>query len=246
VVSSVRPGAFDIGDAAFLQQVANQALPVIENIRHVDRLASDASEMERNRIARSVHDRVIQPYYGLQIGLKALHNILENGHNGDVPSSEDRKPVTLLAELMAMTADGIDELRQYVSGLKQSRSGDTRLADSIRRFASKFENATGIHVKVLDNTEGLAGNDRLTSEMFQMAAEALSNVHRHTQARSALVLLNLAGNTIRLQVENERGKDVEAVQFTPRSISERAEALGGRTEVLSEEDRTVLRVEVPL
>jgi signal transduction histidine kinase len=82
--------------------------------------------------------------------------------------------------------------------------------------------------------------------MFQMAAEALSNVHRHTQARSALVLLNLAGNTIRLQVENERGKHVEAVHFTPRSISERAEALGGRTEVLVEEDRTVLRVEVPL
>jgi signal transduction histidine kinase len=246
VVSSARPGAFDIGDVAFLQQVANQALPVIENIRLVDRLASDASEMERNRIARSVHDRVIQPYYGLQIGLKALHNILENGHNGDVRSGEDRKPVALLTELMAMTADGIDELRQYVSGLKQSRSGDTRLADSIRRFASKFENATGIHVKVLDNTEGLAGNDRLTSEMFQMAAEALSNVHRHTQARSALVLLNLAGNTIRLQVENERGKHVEAVHFTPRSISERAEALGGRTEVLVEEDRTVLRVEVPL
>ena len=168
VVSSSQSDRFDISDAAFLQQVASQALPLIENISLVERLASDASEEERNRIARSVHDRVIQPYYGLQIGLKALQSVLNNGNGENGTSSEAaRKPAALLAELMAMTADGIDELRQYVSGLKQSRSGDTRLADSIRRFASKFEHATGIHVRVTDNTEGFVGNDRLTSEIFR-------------------------------------------------------------------------------
>jgi len=255
VVSSMQPQTFDIGDAAFLQQVASQALPLIENIRLVERLASDASEEERNRIARSVHDRVIQPYYGLQIGLKALHSVLNQNQNGNGAAGADettgerideKKPAALLAELMSMTSDGIDELRQYVSGLKQSRSGDTRLADSIRRFATKFEHATGIHVKVVDFTEGFVGNDRLTSEMFQMAAEALSNVHRHTQARSARVALNLEGNVIRLQVENDRSKGSDPGQFTPGSITDRAEALGGRTEVLLEDDRTVLRVEVPL
>jgi signal transduction histidine kinase len=190
---------------------------------------------------------VIQPYYGLQIGLKALHSVLNNGHSENgATSEEDKKPAALLAELMAMTSDGIDELRQYVSGLKQSRAGDTRLADSIRRFASKFEHATGIHVKVTDNTEGFIGNDRLTSEMFQMAAEALSNVHRHTHARSARVVLNLDGNIFQLQVENDRRIEEEPGEFTPGSISDRAEALGGRTEVLLEDDRTVLRVDVPL
>ena len=229
VVSSGQPGAFDISDAAFLQQVASQALPLIENIRLVERLASEASEEERNRIARSVHDRVIQPYYGLQIGLKALHSVLNNGHSGNGKAAEaERKPAALLAELMSMTADGIDELRQYVSGLKQSRSGDTRIADSIRRFASKFESATGIHVKVTDHTEGFVGNDRLTSEIFQMAAEALSNVHRHTQARSARVSLSLEGNLIQLQVENDRSQGADPIQFTPASISDRAEALGRR------------------
>src|SRR5688572_2924569 len=247
VVSSSHSDKFDVGDAAFLQQVASQALPLIENISLVERLASDASEEERNRIARSVHDRVIQPYYGLQIGLKALQSVLNNGHGGNgVSSDEARKPAALLAELMAMTADGIDELRQYVSGLKQSRSGDTRLADSIRRFASKFEHATGIHVRVTDNTEGFVGNDRLTSEIFQMAAEALSNVHRHTQARSAVVALNLDAHVIQLQVENDSSVGQGRVSFTPGSISDRAEALGGRTQVLLEEDRTILRVEVPL
>ena len=247
LVSSERSHAFDVGDAVFLQQVAKQIMPVIENIRLVDRLASDASEEERNRIARSVHDRVIQPYYGLQIGLKALQSVLQNGHNGgSEQSGGEKKSVVLLEELMVMTSEGIDELRQYVSGLKQSRTNGTHLADSIGRFAAKFEQATGIHVKVVDETGGFVGNEQLTSEMFQMAAEALSNVHRHTPARSARVCLSLAGSAVCLQVENELAADFELPRFSPGSITDRAEALGGTTQVLSREGRTVLRVEVPL
>ena len=147
---------------------------------------------------------------------------------------------------MTMTAEGIDELRQYVSGLKQSRSNGTHLAESIRRFAAKFEHATGIHVKVIDETGGFVGNERLTSEMFQMAAESLSNVHRPTQARSARVWLSFSGNAVHLQVDNELAGDVEPPRFSPGSITDRAEALGGTTEVMSAEGRTVLKVEVPL
>lgn len=247
LVSSARSRAFGLSDAAFLQQLSNQVLPVIENIRLVERLAADASEEERNRIARSVHDRVIQPYYGLQIGLKALQGVLNKGQNGNAGTTpEEQKPVTLLSELIAMTADGIEELRQYVSGLKQARSGDARLSDSIRRFASKFDQVTGIHVTVTDNTGDFVGNERLTSEVFQMAAEALSNVHRHTDARSAAVTLNLGQGSIQLQVENERKGNPDTAPFMPQSISARAETLGGKTDVILEEERTVLRVEVPL
>jgi signal transduction histidine kinase len=250
LVSSERSHAFEVADAVFLQHVANQIMPVIENIRLVDRLASDASEEERNRIARSVHDRVIQPYYGLQIGLKALQSVLHNGqtgsNGGSEESSAEKKSAALLEELMLMTTEGIDELRQYVSGLKQSRTNGTYLAESIRRFAAKFEQATGIHVKVVDETGGFVGNERLTSEVFQMAAEALSNVHRHTQARSARVCLSLTGNVVRLQVENELIGDLKPPNFSPGSITDRAEALGGTTKVLAADDRTVLRVEVPL
>jgi signal transduction histidine kinase len=242
----MRSRAFALSDAAFLQQLANQVLPVIENIHLVERLASDASEEERNRIARSVHDRVIQPYYGLQIGLKALQGALNKESTGVPSHAGEKKPVVLLSELMSMTAEGIDELRQYVTGLRKSRNGDARLSESIRRFASKFDQVTGIHVTVTDNTGDFVGNDRLTSEMFQMAAEALSNVHRHTDARSAAITLNLGSGSIQLEVENERNGDPTPPSFMPQSISGRAEMLGGKTDVIFENGRTLLRVEVPL
>ena len=55
--------------------------PVLENIRLVDRLASEAAEYERQRIARDIHDGMIQPYIGLQLGLAAIRQKIERGNN---------------------------------------------------------------------------------------------------------------------------------------------------------------------
>jgi signal transduction histidine kinase len=79
-----------------------------------------------------------------------------------------------------------------------------------------------------------------------MTAEALSNVHRHTAARTARVSLDFAHNNLVLSVENDVSADTEPVEFHPVSIFERAQALGGRTEVSWPGGRTIVRVEVPL
>ena len=240
LIGSSKAALFDVDDALFLEQAADQILPHIENIRLVDRLASDAAEEERRKIARSVHDRVIQPYLGLQIGLKALQQELERS----TPEPAGRG-ATLLGELVAMTRDGIDELRQYVAGLRSPREEEIRLVDSIRRYAGKFESATGIRVEVVDNACGLTMTDRLSAEVFQMAAEALSNIHRHTHARHAKVRLAIVDGSLELSVENDNNQEVQTA-FNPASICERAEALGARTEILWPAGKTLVRVEVPL
>jgi len=245
LVGSSKPGAFHVDDAAFLQQAASQALPIIENMRIVDHLASDAAEEERRRIARCVHDRVIQPYLGLQLGLKALQQELSPNKEGGAAVDLQNKGMTMLDQLVAMTREGIDELRKYVGDLKQTRVDTTPLVDSIRRFAGKFENGTGIHVDVVNGANGLTLNDRLAAEVFQMTAEALSNVQRHTDSRNARVSLMLVDNNLELMVEND-APGTSPATFTPLSIFERAEAMGARTEVVSRDGKTRVRVEVPL
>jgi signal transduction histidine kinase len=244
LVGSASPGGFDIEDAAFLQQAADQVLPLIENMRIVDHLASDAAEEERRRIARSVHDRVIQPYLGLQLGLKALQQELSPNEERTSPDLTNRG-TTMLEQLVAMTREGIDELRNYVGDLKQTQMDATPLVDSIRRFAEKFESATGIHVDIVEGDGGLKINDRLAAEVFQMTAEALSNVHRHTASRNVRIGLTVVDNSLGLTVENDASGELPS-RFTPLSIFERAEALGARTEVLSEDGKTRIHVEVPL
>jgi signal transduction histidine kinase len=242
VIASFKRRNFELHDASFLIQVISQVFPVIENIRLVNRLAADASEEERRKIARSLHDRVIQPYYGLLVGLQGLHDLILP----DVVSTNGKnKQILLLDQLMRMTSDGIDELRRYIQGLKHSDATEARLLESIRSFAEKFEVATGIRVKVADASGHFAINETLSVEVFQMTTEALSNVHRHTRSRSAEVSVKVENSTLVLAVENDAG-DVANPSFNPASISERAEALGGRSNVFSNDGRTVVSVEVPL
>src|SRR5439155_1830065 len=100
---------FDESETRFLQQAVGHALPLVDNIRLVNQLASAAAEEERRRIARDIHDSVIQPYLGLHIGLAGMRQKLAATHSelsGDVE------------RLMEMTTLGIDELRRQVALLK--------------------------------------------------------------------------------------------------------------------------------
>jgi len=243
-VGSTRSRQLSLDDAIFLQQAADQLLPVIENIRIVDQLASHAAEDERRRIARSVHDRVIQPYLGIHLGLKALQR--ELFPNDGVPLNRRvLAGMRMLDQVLVMADHGINELREYVGDLKQTYADDTRLIDSIRRFTKAFEGGTGIRVDIIDGSCGLRMNDRLAAEIFQMTAEALSNVHRHTRSRDARIRLVVANNNLELTVENDIVGEPPH-PFKPLSIIERADALGARSEISSCDNKTLIKVEVPL
>ena len=119
------------------------------------------------------------------------------------------------------------------------------MAQLVRRFASRFSEVTGIAVDV-QAEEDLVVEDRLAAEAFQMVAEGLSNVRRHTQSPLARVALALRNGALRLRIENFAGPET-CPEFTPRSIAERAAALGGAATVLADVGgATVVQVEVPL
>jgi signal transduction histidine kinase len=233
------PDAFDRSEIDFVRHVLDQVVPVLENIRLVDRLASDAAEEERRRIARDLHDSVIQPYLGLRLGLAAARKALSAGH-----VEEGSAHITRLVEL----ADGeIQTLRRYVRELREgeSVSGGGLLDESVRRFCGRFSAATGIQVEVAFEG-GAVRNDRLAAEVFQMVAEALSNVRRHTSAAKAEVRIRLAEDRLHLTVTND-GAENPAPEFFPRSLGERAAALGGGVRVEHPADRTTaVHAEIPL
>ncbi len=227
--------AFNNSDTEFLNQAVEHVMPIIENIRLVDRLALDAAECERQRIARDIHDTVVQPYIGLQMGLSAVRQKMQGGTNveGDIE------------RLFELTDHGISDLRNYIYGLKSNNNKATSLEPAVRRFAAKFSEATGISVQVeFDKDNHFYINDRLTAEVFQMIAEGLSNIRRHTRSGQARVAVNCRNDSLYLQMENE-GRPESSTSFVPRSLSERSAALGGKIEV-SHLPSDITRVEITI
>ena len=240
------PYEYDKSAMDFVFQLVDHVTPLIENIRLVDSLASYAADEERRRIARDIHDSVIQPYVGLQLGIAALSQKLQSG-NTDV--------VNNVEELLAMTTEELVGLRRYVWGLRVGEERRDVLMPAIERFASRFSSVTGINVDVHSHGK-IEVNDRLAAELFQMVAEGLSNVRRHALCNDASVDLVCDGGKVILKIKNPRPPESatvggnnheEPTLFRPRSISERAAQHGGETRVsIDEQNHTVVTVAIPL
>ncbi len=133
-----------------------------------------------------------------------------------------------------------------MSGLRSVHSRDGSLVPAVERFAAKFSEAAGIHVQVETGTDGIHVNDRLAAEAFQMVAEGLSNIRRHTEATRASISLAHLDDRFLLSIANDAPNNVASAPFVPRSITERARALGGGASVKCEDGETIVRVEIPL
>jgi len=250
-LTAQRRRAFDTSDVEFLIQVADQLMPVIDSIRLVDRLALEAADDERKRIARDIHDSIIQPFIGLQMGLIGIcrrldvHNVdLNSGNNHLLELINDAAADT--QRLIEITNDEINDLRGFVHGLRGPGDDEGSLIPALRRFAAKFSQATNIVVQVRTDTD-IRVDDRVGTEIFQMIVEGLSNIRRHTQSERAFIGLGCSDHRLTLRIENDGTRGSAPKSFTPSSINERAEALGGRAYVETFGDMgTSVIVEIPL
>lgn len=236
-LTAPRRHTFGVSDVHFLLQGLDHTMPIIDNIRLVDRLASDAAETERQRIAHDIHDNIIQPNVALQLGLMA---VLRRCADGKTDVRND------LEQLLAQVNAELVDMRRYVRGLSQGRRYKDSLLPAVQRFAQKFTAATGIVVHV-ETTADVCINDRLAAEAFQMVAEGLSNVRRHTDSTWVTMSLACCNGSFLLRIENDDAAGTAVLPFSPRSITERAVALGGQIHVRRTEDaRVVVIVDIPL
>jgi signal transduction histidine kinase len=229
-------GVFENSDLEFLMQVAEQAMPVVQNIRLLERLATNVAEHERQRLARDIHDSVIQRYIGLQYKVAAIRNKLAQGAN--VSADVDH--------LFAMTVSEVNNLRGFAQGLKESDLREGFLP-AVRRFASQFADNYNLEVQVVSEDEIII-KERLAAELIQIVQEGLSNIRKHTKATTSRISVQRVNGSVALTIENNRARvDQTMKPFTPRSIAERAHELGGEVNVICGPDgRTVVKVQIPL
>lgn len=232
--------AYTRSDVEFLVHVAAQVGVMIENMQLVDRLTLEVANEERKKISRDLHDGTIQPYIGLKLALEALHRRVA-GHPVLVHEVDD---------LIKMASDGISQLRHYVGHLKTAVHDDRRglLLPAIRQQADKFSEYYGIGTEVVGSTD-IAVHGALFEEVMYLVREGLSNIRRHTRARTARIGVEVAAGRLTLRISNDTGPDEPhgSTPFSPRSISERTRELGGNVTVdCSRSGTTVVSIEIPV
>lgn len=223
-------------EAAFLAQLVAQAFAVIDHIDLLDRMASDAARRERQKMALDLHDTAVQPYIGLKLGLAALCQ----------KAAPDNPLHAELHKLQAMACRVTEDLRRFARQVRQPLAGEPALLTELRQHAGRMREFYGVDIAV--EVEGeLSVNDRLSAEVLQVVREGLSNICRHTQARRGQVRLSCRSGWLGICIANEGTPPGTVAAFTPRSISERAAALGGRAHV-QHDDRgsTAVHILIPV
>jgi two-component system sensor histidine kinase UhpB len=209
--------------------------------------AIEAQEEERRAIAQSLHDDTGQALSMLIIQLDRIDERIP---------AEEKELKKQVAGARELASNSLAELRRILSGLRPAILDDLGLVPAIRWFARTNLEKVGIHVVVKAPGVPLELSPAITTTLFRIVQEAISNIVRHAGAGSVAIVLQLNGGSVQLRIEDDgRGFDpgnasrdaVELQRLGLLGIRERAELLGGEVEIESAPEKgTRLQVSIPL
>ena len=240
--------SFQKQDLAWLERVAAHVSPALENIFLLRHLRARAIEAERSRIARDLHDGILQTLLSIEIQLDVLRR--------RVPAAPDQA-VSGLASLQQTVKNEGAELRQTVTDLRPLRVQSADLVDLMRGFAERYRNESTVALDVLIDSAQLRAPDRVCREIFQIYREALNNIKKHAKASHVVVKLSQDDSRLVLVVDDNgegfsfagrfTGDELDRLRLGPISIKERARTVGGVLTVESNPGHGArLTIEVPL
>jgi signal transduction histidine kinase/ligand-binding sensor domain-containing protein len=220
----------------------------VRQLRNQFEMTLDARVAERTRIARDLHDTLLQSAHGVLLRFQIVSQLLP-----ERPVDAKQK----LDEAIAQTADFITEARDEVQGLRDSTVQTNDLALAISTLGGELTTDSTDHPPAFRVT--VEGEVRdlhpiLRDEVFKIAAEALRNAFRHSLGKRVEVEIRYDNEEFRLRIRDD-GKGIDPAVLEAKTteghyglpgMRERAKLVGGKLVVWSEVDAgTEVELHVP-
>jgi ligand-binding sensor domain-containing protein/signal transduction histidine kinase len=192
---------------------------------------------ERTRIARELHDSLLQGFQGLMFRLQAVRDLLP------LRSSE---AIEALDVALERGDKAIAEGRDTVSDLRQSIVGESDIAQALTALSEELATQGGKgavpRVRVLVEGEQQELNPMVRDEIYRIGREALRNAFRHAKAQKIEAEITYGDSEFLLHVRddgsgidpNVANQGARAGHWGVPGMRERAKSFGGKLEVWSE------------
>jgi signal transduction histidine kinase len=209
------------------------------------RREGERAALERQRIARDLHDSVSQSLFSTTLHVRtAQHALKLEQLDATGPVGEE------LNEIGQLTRGALAEMRALIFELRPGALAEEGLVAALAKQASALGAREGLVIEVDGPDAPLPIGPEVEEQLYRLGQEALANVVKHARASTATVHIVAADDVVSVEVSDDgRGFDPAAVgpeHFGLRSMRGRIADLGGRLEVASTPGRgTVLRVVVP-
>jgi signal transduction histidine kinase len=229
---------FTRDDQDLVLALANAAGIAIENARLHKRVGAMAVLEDRDRIARDLHDAVIQRLFAIGLSLQGITRSVSDGSTN---------------ERLQKAIDDLDgTIRQIRSSIFELSSAETDgLRDQVLALVRELEGMASFEIRVaFEGPIDSAVPAEVVEPLLLTVREAVTNIARHAASSRATVTLVVDSERCRLQIEDDgEGFDVENPRqggFGLHNMRQRAEKLGGELALTSSGEGTTLVWTVPL
>ncbi len=208
------------------------------------RMRFEAVLDERARLAREMHDTVIQGCASASALLEAIASVSEPGN----PLSRE-----LVDHARAQVRTTIDEARQAVWNLRQQRPSENSLGPALQRMAGQFGTESSIPVSCEISGKPFVLNQFATHELLMMAREAVHNAALHANPTKISIDVCFAKKHVTLEVRDDgAGFDPATIHshegrhYGLTGMQERVQSVGGRFQLHSAPGiGTHVKIEIP-
>jgi two-component system sensor histidine kinase DegS len=208
----------------------------------------EAQEIERQRIARDLHDSTVQNLTSLVHKSELCIKLI------DMDSIRAKLELTAMSNTIKTV---INDMRGVIYNLKPMTLDDLGLTVTIERYANRLMNLHNMQVIVHSNEETKEILPVIKLTLFRIIQEACVNVVKHAEATTISIDINYEEHFVTISIkDNGSGFDPDNFKSTPSEQSssfglsimkERISLLSGNVNILSEKGMgTIVTISAPL
>jgi signal transduction histidine kinase len=238
---------FAADDATFADVVGRLVATRIDQLNVAERMRATAVGEERIRVARDLHDGLLQSLTGAALQLEALHRVV--GVDDDAVRQRLRRVQELIENDQR-------ELRKLITDLrpKSGEEGGVPLAVRLIDLAERFERQWDVAVSVVVEPPLPALTDERAGEIYNIVSEGVANAAKHARAtridaavraRDGRVEITLADNGQGFPFRGEYDlRMLDELRRGPVTLKERVASLGGELLLQSSETGATLLIRI--
>jgi signal transduction histidine kinase len=216
--------------------VASQAALVLENLRLIEEAGLAGRRggilLERQRLAREIHDTLAQGFTGIITSLTAAELTTD-------PSATDAASARYVEDAKRIARDSLAEARRLVWALRPESLDRYSLPEALGKLVQEWSAQTGVEARGTTNGTPRELLPEAEVALLRAAQESLTNVHKHARASRVDVTLTYMDDRVVVDVVDD-GVGFDPAEITPAvgpqdergfgltAMRERVEQLGGR------------------
>lgn len=217
----------------------------VRHVMHRFQLRLDERVTERTRIARELHDSLLQGFHGLMFRLQAVRNLL--------PKQPEDAAVAL-DEALVRGDETVGRAREAVTGLRTSGANDPDLEGALRSLARDISMCSPKDPPECDIDIG--GKPRqmiplVRDEVLQVAREAVRNAMQHSKGKVVRVEIDWGSDRFSIRVRDDGiGLDSQLIaqglegHWGIHGMRERTKQVGGNLEIRSDGTGTLVELTI--